>query len=96
MERALEHLPELTTRRIRQWFVAYRIDAYPRYGQGRLPLLSYRAFRAKTLEHHRLYQELTELYERYPRAALAPGDERTRMVHMEVQSSQLEYELCLS
>lgn len=96
MLRSLEPLPELTTRRIRQWFVAYRTDAYPRYGQGRLPMLTYRAFKTKTLEHARIHRELTHLYDRYPEAAEAPGEERTRMVHLEVQSSQLEYELCLS
>lgn len=96
MTRSLESLPELTTRRIRQWFVAYRTDAYPRYGDGRLPVLSYQAFKAKTLEHQRIHQELTSLYDRFPHAGLAPGDERTRMVHLEVQSSRLETELCLS
>ncbi|HEY9856081.1 MAG TPA: hypothetical protein V6D05_10110 [Stenomitos sp.] len=96
MERSLESLPELTTRRIRQWFVAYRTDAYPCYGEGRLPLLSYRAFKTKTLEHHQLHQELLHLFDRYPQASLAPADARARMVHLEVQSSQLEYELCLS
>lgn len=96
MERSLEPLPEPTTRRIRQWFVAYRTDSYPCYGQGRLPMLSYQAFKTKTLEYQQLYQELSGLYQRYPQASLAPADERTRMVHLEVQSSQLEYELCLS
>lgn len=96
MERSLEPLPEVTTRRIRQWFVAYRTDAYPCYGEGRLPMLSYRAFKTKTLEHQRLHRELTHLYDRYPEAGQAPAEARARMVHLEVQSSQLEYELCLS
>ncbi|MNX73288.1 hypothetical protein D3C86_1046770 [compost metagenome] len=96
MDHSLEILPEATTRQVREWFVAYRKDTYPRFGEGSLPCYSYREFKAKALERVRLNHELAELYARHPQLSQAPAEDRAKMVHLEVQSSQLEHELCMS
>lgn len=95
MEYALEPLPKLTTRHIRQEFVAYRKDTYPKYGEGNLPCYDYLTFKTKTIEYHDLNHQLLVLYEQYPQPAKAPAEARAKMVQLEVRSSELEHELCI-
>jgi hypothetical protein len=96
MDHGLEpHIP-LSVRMIRQSYVHYCKDAFPRYGEGRLDKLSYATFKAKALEHDTLHQELQSLYSENPNLKDLPAELRTRLVGLEVRMSTLEHELCMS
>lgn len=96
MDHPMEAPLEVATRQLRRYYVAYRRDAYPCYGEGRLPLLGYRAFRDKARMLGRIQQTLEGLYAAHPRLAEAPPAARARMVDLESQASLLEMELCWS
>lgn len=96
MDHGLEFLEPLTLRSIRQEYVRYSNDTYPRYGEGRQEKLSYAAFKAKMQEHEKLHQELYALYGSNPDLKHLPAELRTRMVSLEVRMSTLEHELCMS
>jgi hypothetical protein len=96
MDHPLEPATDLTPRCLRRWFLAYRREAYPQFGEGRLPCLNYCEFRQKVRQHAAMQEELRAMYTRFPSAASAPADDRTRMVHLEAQASHLERELCMS
>ncbi len=96
MDHGLEPQAPLTLRTIRQEYVHYCQDTYPRYGEGRTEKLSYAAFKAKLMEHETLHQELFALYGENPDLKGLSADLRTRLVGLEVRMSQLEHELCMS
>lgn len=96
MDHGLEAPEPLTLRMIRQEFIRYGRDTYPRYGEGRLPRLSYVEFKAKLQEEAQLHEELFTLYGDHTDLKGLPAELRTRLVSLEVRMSQLEYELCKS
>lgn len=96
MDHALEPQAPLTLRDIRQEYVRYCNDTYPRYGEGRLDKFTYATFKAKLLEQEKLHQELFALYGSNPDLKGLSAELRTRMVGLEVRMSQLEHELCMS
>lgn len=96
MDHGLEPLEPLTLRKIRQEYLHYGRETFPRYGEGRLELLSYAAFKTKLQEHEALHRELQALYASNPNLKQLSGELRTRMVGLEVRMSTLEHELCMS
>lgn len=96
MDHGLEPPAPLTLRDIRQEYVHYCNDTYPRYGEGRLDKLTYSDFKAKLLEQSKLHQELFSVYGSNPDLKGMPAELRTRLVGLEVRMSQLEHELCMS